>query len=231
MKKSDIYRGVLEDVEISDTDPSTSDYVLDSLVSLYNEWRDLTDSDQDKDELYETAEKVLEDKSFSALDINTLVSRELDELNDSYFLSAAVNEMDDEEIEFQEIDIGMTLGYRNRNNIVLHNSEGHLVGDCMKDGKIIIKDDLTHPLAREMEGGEIIVEGDVLENSSIGNHMKGGKITLKGDFNGFVMGRNMEGGEIYIEGDINGNFYPDDVKSGEIYQKRDDEWVQIAPEN
>jgi formylmethanofuran dehydrogenase subunit C len=111
------------------------------------------------------------------------------------------------------------------------------VGKFLQEGTITVLGDAKGYVGSNMEGGEIIVEGNVKYywmGRECGPSMKGGSITIGGNVPGDI-GWSMEGGSITILGDAKGCVGPNmregeihihgkmgrigDVKGGRIYHK------------
>ena len=85
------------------------------------------------------------------------------------------------------------------------------IGERMKGGTILIKGDVRgkSDVGREMESGDIVIEGNYNNNESciwgLGYGMKGGIIKVNGNFSGYgSLGCYMSGGIVKVNGDVNG---------------------------
>jgi hypothetical protein len=85
---------------------------------------------------------------------------------------------------------------------------------CMnREKELIVHGSLGVMTAISMEGGNLIVKGDV--ENHCGFYMKGGRVIIEGNAHYFV-GERMKGGEIHVGGEI-GSI--GDVKAGKIFHK------------
>jgi|APHM01.1.fsa_nt_gi Formylmethanofuran dehydrogenase subunit C len=218
MRTSEIYSGVIERdsggrfnsgrANIGDTD--------NSLLNKYKNWTEIRDehASEGKESL-RRANKVLEDKCPSSGEIMALVESKLENTEsnqDSWFLSAAINLMDSDEIRIpSQISDKLMLGAGNKKKVTVGGDTHNLAGLYMQDGKLVIEGDTNYPVGGHMEGGEIVIEGDA-------NHF---------------VGMSMEGGAIYVEGDIadsdSMHEYVAADDGGEIYEKQDGSWRQVHP--
>ena len=108
----------------------------------------------------------------------------------------------------------LEIGYR------LAGASITVMGDCKsfgarmdKGSEMLIKGNAESEIGTEMRRARIIIEGDVLKGSDVGEQMEGGYIEVRGNVYGFA-GLGMESGTILIEGDLSDKI--DQMKGGTI---------------
>src|SRR3989344_3271586 len=108
----------------------------------------------------------------------------------------------------------LEIGYR------LAGASITVMGDCKdfgarmdKGSEILIKGNAESEIGTGMRRARIIIEGDVLKGSDVGEQMEGGYIEVRGNVYGFA-GLGMESGTILIEGDLSDKI--DQMKGGTI---------------
>jgi len=139
------------------------------------------------------------------------------------------------EVPAQRLSYPDYLAYANRKNVLVHGDIG-IVGLDMHSGRVVVEGDVVDFIGKYMDGGVLIVAGNVtfhfLSENSIGGYMTGGIIQIDGDVklskhnieehdqaSRLYIGRGMSGGEIHIRGQLPENTDLSQVKHGKIYHK------------
>jgi hypothetical protein len=188
-----------------------------------------TGSKSTKEDSYDIALAIVKSISYSSDEVTAFASKLIAIDPDRYnydlywmkglFLSALINAGKESEFVINSEEGGSKLngfGYKNTKNIVVKGNVADYLGEKMEGGRIVIEGDvLGMRCGSEMKDGEIIIEG----NCSIfaGGGMRGGKIVIHG--NAVRVGGHsaaMEGGEVHVHGEIKSICL---VTHGKIYHK------------
>lgn len=217
MKKSDIFRDIVEEPSEDEHSAIGLDIVpedllseVEAIVSSHEEWESLEDKPEHPKKRYERAKDIIpEDYSLQAFkDALMKISQDIEyaELNDGVFASALWNELEEEEARLDsdtlfgfngsEFNDNHGFGLFNSSNITV---EGDLQGMCfsgMRDGKVKINGWATK-IGTAMEGGSLIVQEGA---SQAGFQMNGGYIEI----NDYVKhaAQAQTGGELGVNGDV-----------------------------
>lgn len=147
-----------------------------------------------------------------------------------YFLSALINQSPAQNFtviaDTDSFDI-LRLGYRNTKNIIIEGDSTYELGFSMKSGMIMVRHFTRELVGCEVEGGIIITQN---VSGPIAEGMQGGLLIINGDVDlspypsnlhgmRHGIGEGMEGGEIHIYGDIIGEADFSKVRGGKIYQR------------
>lgn len=177
------------------------------LAEGYTDWKDLWHDQRPQitsDELHQEAMEIVEDIEVDSEMIADFVGG-LDEYTvedyvSAIYISAAINTSEEDFFTLPETENIDNLGFKNQKDIRI---EGDVatVGREMQEGEITVEGDVAGDAGRRMEGGEITVEGST--GGETGQKMQGGQISVKGD-TGKHLGREMSGGKIDVDGDADG---------------------------
>ena len=95
------------------------------------------------------------------------------------------------------------------------------VGKFLRQGSITVEGNVQEYVGLDMDNGEILVKGNVLErNGSVGGNMRDGIITIEGDVASAIVGGAMVNGRITIKGNCKGRI-GDGMRGGEIHLEGD----------
>lgn len=258
MKQSELYREVLE----SNSEPSQEsfelgEYDLDDIGDLYDDFKhavDRLEGEDDfetnldytdgKEELYEVTESLLENRDYQSEELAQFASENLEGQYDGIFLSAAINQMNDERIELPALNDLELIGWKNTKEVAIYGDVKAEIGKEMQGGKIEVVGDAEEKVGESMTGGEITINGQnhekagwkmqggsiEIENGTanntayVGDGMKDGEIIVKSDAKAQV-GHGMSGGKITVEGDTE-FWIAQSMTGGEITVERNaNDWI------
>lgn len=95
---------------------------------------------------------------------------------DGIFVSAFVNQLDQEKVVIPDLEDTNYVGYKNEKELVIEGDADAQLGKKMKEGSITVEG-TTHSTGADSEGGEIFVEGELHE---IGENCEAKVYTLEG---------------------------------------------------
>jgi hypothetical protein len=160
---------------------------IEGMQQAYETWGQPKVVDADFEEL----ERLVADVEYDSEDIYGFCERaDLEYANDGWFVSALVNQADEEEITLPDMTGVESLGRSNRKTIVIEGNVGRWVGNRMEEGTIVVQG----YAGREFSPGIV---------SRAGEHMKGGEIYVEG----FAESGKREGGAVYRRTE-DGDFEP-----------------------
>ncbi len=81
---------------------------------------------------------------------------------DGIFVSAFVNQLDQQKVVLPDLEDTSYVGYKNEKELVIEGEANAALGKKMKEGSITVEG-TTHSTGADSEGGEIYVEGEISE--------------------------------------------------------------------
>lgn len=160
---------------------------VEGIRQAYEVWGSPKVAEADFGKLEETVAGV----EYDADDIYEFCrEEELEYASDGWFVSALINRVDEEEIVLPDMTGVECLGKENMKMITVEGDVGRWVGNCMKDGTIVVEGDA----GREFTPGIV---------SRAGENMEGGEIYV----HGYAESGKREGGEVYRRNE-DGEFEP-----------------------